>query len=545
MRFRPLMYAALFSAGIHAMAWATPVPVVSYLQPLGSSVGNLSAVAISPDGRYLAFRQDNKTGDTRDIYLHDRTSGVATQINLMPGGGLPAAGKCDLPSLSNDALYVVFVCSSVSMGLPNNQGHGSQAYMLYDRLQNKAEVIVQGTNNGIITATNPVAISKDGRYVVYRSHKILANGNLSYTLFLYDRINKTHEATTATSVNVSTQNVRIGVSQDGRYISYSGRAGSGYAGIFVFDRQSGVTQSQEVNAAGTPGNGGGDTDFPMSLDGNYVGFYSTSTNLVATPPTSRVGVYVRERSTGNIELASKPTSSNFSSTALNADGRYISYHEGTSIISQYDRLTKKIRSINTQLAGNGRLSGDGRYLAFQTNQMPGGTGRAIGLIDYGVRPQVILSADKLSLIEGGSAKTYSVVLAQAPDADVTVTLSADAQLSLARSQLLFTPANWNVPQIVSVQALNDGIPQGPHSVMLTNTATSTDVEYNVLKPHQVKVTIDDAIVPTIALPGTTWTSPVLAVTGTAAPGATVILTAVNRTTGWLAGVGQHSSRCFG
>lgn len=530
--------AAVLMAGWASAALATPAPVVSYLQPLGTSAGNLSAISISPDGRYLAFRQDDKTGDAHDIYLYDRDTGVASQINLTLTGGLPIKAKCDLPAVSNDALYVVFVCASAQMGLPNSQGNGSQAYMVYDRLRNKTDVVVQGTTNGIILASNPLAISPDGRYVSYRTYKLLTNGDLSYTLFLRDMVNKTDQATAAASVNVTTQLVRLGVSQEGRYLAYSGKMGaSGAAGIFVFDRQSGATQPQDVSAAGVRGNAAADTDFAMSLDGKYVGFSSAATNLVSNPPTSRAGVYLRERATGNIELVTNGASNGFTAVALNVDGRYISYHQGTSIIAQYDRLTKKTRSVSTQLAGYGRLSGDGRYLVFQTNQMPGGTGRAIGLIDYGARPGLSLSAASLSLTEGGAAKTYSAVLTQVPDADVTVTLTAGAQLSLARSQLIFTPANWNVPQIVSVRAVNDGVVEGPHSAVISNALSSNDIEYSVLKPKEVSVAITDAVTPTIVPPsGAEWHATELPLTGTAAPGATVLLTAVNRETGWLTSV---------
>lgn len=530
--------AAWIACGVASVVSATPVPVVSYLQPLGPSVGNLSSIGISPDGRYLAFRQDNSTGSTNDIYLYDRIGGTATQINFMPAGGLPVGAKCDLPALSNEALYVVFACSSAPMGLPNSQGNGGYAYFVYNRLQNKTELIAQGTTDAIIMATIPIGISGDGRYAAYRTYKRLANGNQEFSLRLRDLVNKTDQVMPAASVYLAGAANRVSLSQDGRYISYSGKASATATTVsnMVFDRQTGISQPQEYNEAGVRGNSGADSDFPMSLDGKFVAFTSGSSNLVANPPTSRTGVYLRERSTGKIELITNPANNSFSSVALSADGRYVSYQQTGAIILEYDRLTKKTRSVSTQLANYGRLSGDGRYLAFQTNQGSNGSIRAIGLIDYGARPGVKLSATGLSLTEGGAAGTYSVVLNQVPDYDVTVSLKTDAQLSLARSQLVFTPANWNVPQIVSVQAVNDGVVQGAHTALVSNTATSNDIEYSVLNPQQVTVAISDAVVPTITTPGATWAQPDLPLTGTAAPNATVILTATNRTTGWLTSV---------
>ncbi len=151
----------------------------------------------------------------------------------------------------------------------------------------------------------------------------------------------------------------------------------------------------------------------------------------------------------------------------------------------------------------------------------------------GAAAGVGFSSDKLSLTEGGLAGTYTVVLKQIPNANVTVSIKPDSQLTVERSQLIFTPANWNIPQVVSVQAVQDGVQEGAHTGTVTHTVTSTDIDYTVIPTATVQLAIADAIPPTIVLPASVWHRSDLPVTGTAAPGATVLLTAVNRTTGWM------------
>jgi hypothetical protein len=112
----------------------------------------------------------------------------------------------------------------------------------------------------------------------------------------------------------------------------------------------------------------------------------------------------------------------------------------------------------------------------------------------------------------------------------------DAQLVAARTQLTFTPTNWSVPQVVSVQAVQDHTTEGVHNGSVTHTVSSTDINYTVIPVSTVMVTINDAVAPTIVVPASIWTKPDLPLTGTAAPGATVLLTSSNRTTGALTSV---------
>lgn len=95
--------------------------------------------------------------------------------------------------------------------------------------------------------------------------------------------------------------------------------------------------------------------------------------------------------------------------------------------------------------------------------------------------------------EGGAGDSYLVVLATQPSADVTVTVSlaTPAQLTTDRAILTFTPANWNVSQSVTVNAVNDHLDEGLHLSSITHTAASADPNYNGIYVPEVVVTIVD------------------------------------------------------
>jgi hypothetical protein len=66
-----------------------------------------------------------------------------------------------------------------------------------------------------------------------------------------------------------------------------------------------------------------------------------------------------------------------------------------------------------------------------------------------------LSRAYLSVNEGGASDSYSVVLASDPIANVTVTIYGSSQAYASVSTLLFTRDNWNLPQMVTIIAIDD------------------------------------------------------------------------------------------
>ncbi len=510
---------ALFVMGMTARtAFAVPDITVSYISIASNPRGTLSQT-ISADGRFVAYKLGAELGN---IYLIDRQTGVSTQVNLMLNGTAPAKARCDSPAISGDGRYVVFGCNATDMGA-GVQGDG---YFVYDRINRKTEVVAL-PGPGVIQARVDAAISADGHYVAYRTYV----GVNSYSLQVRNMISKSTVTTAATSVLLNVLPAPLFISSDGRFVSYEGREKASVArtDLFVYDRNTAVTERITTGPV---------ANSSVSDDGNVFAFRATGNH-----------VYVLDRSAGKTDKVSGFLSGSILFPRVSGNGRYVSFVGSLTqgaVLNLYvhDRLTKLTRTlpsanspyVNVQTSS---FSADGRYLAFdQTTTKADNTviGKAIGIADLGAAAGLNLSNDKLSLIEGGTAATYSAVLAQVPDADVTVTMAPGAQLSLARTQLTFTPENWSVPQIVSVQALNDGVAQGPHASSIKHTVSSPDIAYTVVKPATVTAAITDAVVPTVATPATPWAQSELPLTGTAAPGATVLLTALNRSTGWQTSV---------
>jgi CSLREA domain-containing protein len=95
------------------------------------------------------------------------------------------------------------------------------------------------------------------------------------------------------------------------------------------------------------------------------------------------------------------------------------------------------------------------------------------------------------LTEGGATDTYTVVLDSEPTAAVTVTLTPDADVSVSSASLTFTSGNWNLPQTITVSAVDDGNIEGAHTGTVTHVVTSGDTRYNAIVVSSVGATVTD------------------------------------------------------
>jgi Big-like domain-containing protein len=94
----------------------------------------------------------------------------------------------------------------------------------------------------------------------------------------------------------------------------------------------------------------------------------------------------------------------------------------------------------------------------------------------GVR--VVATGGSTTVTEGGPNDTYTLVLEEQPAADVTVTASWSGDITVSPSTFVFTSANWNVPQTVTVTAIDDTVAEPPHTVQIEHSATSADPNWN-------------------------------------------------------------------
>lgn len=519
-----LLAASLVAAGAVRAAPDIAIQSIPFEMSTYETNANISA-----DGRYVSFQlqpRNSSAATPSNLYIQDLVTGQRVQANLtLAGVPAPSDSNCQVPSMSATGRYVVFNCTALSMGSAPN----GRAYYVYDRETNSTQMIPDTGDDR--PANIGTGISADGRFVAFRTTGLQG----IYKIYVRDLVNKTTSLTNAQMVQAS--NYRLSISKDGRYISYTGRdIGVGALKVSVYDRVTGVTEAVDVKLDGTRSTVS-TSEVTMSDDGSVVAFMSTDKGLAATAPLSTFsGVYVRDRKAGKTEMVSNVINSSVTHAGVSGNGRYVGYVQA-GIMYVYDRTTKVTRKIvetGVQAYGPPRFSTDGRYVVFTGNNTRGF--QSVTIADLGVAPGVILSANQLTLTEGGNAGTYTLSLTQAPDADVKIEAGTGAQLTLARKELTFTGINWSTPQVISVQAVADGVTEGKHTATIVHTVTSDDPNYSVVQPAEVTVTITDGITPTIVIPATSWTKAELPLTGTAAPGSTVLVTASNRSTGWMAAV---------
>jgi hypothetical protein len=128
--------------------------------------------------------------------------------------------------------------------------------------------------------------------------------------------------------------------------------------------------------------------------------------------------------------------------------------------------------------------------------------------------------------EGGATDTYSLVLASEPTSNVTISFDTGSQLEPI-ADITFTPANWDTPQAVTVQAKDDDNVEGPHTGTIAHTVTSADPGYDGLAVAAVIAHITDDDVPPVTGGGTQGAPPVTEATGGGTQGAPPVTGAID------------------
>jgi hypothetical protein len=110
-----------------------------------------------------------------------------------------------------------------------------------------------------------------------------------------------------------------------------------------------------------------------------------------------------------------------------------------------------------------------------------------------IPPFILLtqSDNATTVAESGITDTYTLVLGTQPTADVVVNITGTDQVTASPSTLTFTPENWDVPQTVTVTAVDDSVFEGNHTAVITHSIVSADAGYNGLTVSDIIVSIED------------------------------------------------------
>ena len=116
-------------------------------------------------------------------------------------------------------------------------------------------------------------------------------------------------------------------------------------------------------------------------------------------------------------------------------------------------------------------------------------------VDDDLQAIVVTPTSGLVTTEAGSSDHFAVVLATQPTSDVTIAVSSSApgEAQANTSSLVFTPATWATPQIVTVTGLDDLVVDGDRTwTIVLAPAVTTDPRYSGLDPDDVTGTnLDD------------------------------------------------------
>jgi Tol biopolymer transport system component len=266
--------------------------------------------SISADGRYVAFASTannlvaSDTNAASDVFVHDRQTGATERVSVSSAGLQGNLGS-GFAALSGNGRYAAF--QSDATDLVANDINGSTDIFVRDRQNGTTErASLDSFGQAWSGDSRSPSISGDGRFVAFESDAafLVPNDTNTHTdIFVHDSRNGTTERVSVNTAGVQgdRDSDQASISADGLCVAFYSAATNFYPGdtnlrydAFVHDRQSGVTECASVNGAGAQGDYDSFTP-SISADGNFVGFQSYATNLVAGDTNVASDIFVRER----------------------------------------------------------------------------------------------------------------------------------------------------------------------------------------------------------------------------------------------------------
>ncbi|GIK58994.1 MAG: hypothetical protein HND44_16135 [Chloroflexi bacterium] len=309
--------------------------------------------AISDDGRIVAFSSlasNLVSGDTNgraDVFVHDRQTGQTSLMSVVLNG--TANGDSRDPDVSGDGRYVVFASSASNLvGGDTNQ---ADDIFRWDRVALIMERISVDSNGAQANdfSRHP-AINGNGQRIVFTSdagNLVAGDGNFTADIFLRDTSTGTTSRVSITDGGGEANGTSWlpDISAGGQHIVFVsfatnlvGNDNNGYADVFLRNTGTGRTHIISIATDGTQGNNWSE-DPSVSADGRYVAFDSFATSLSpGTSPDLRK-LFVRDRTTNTLLLASISTQGIIGNqasreAALAANGRYVAYtSDATNLVA--------------------------------------------------------------------------------------------------------------------------------------------------------------------------------------------------------------------
>jgi Tol biopolymer transport system component len=337
---------------------ARATTLVSHAADSSFATGNAESLApvISADGRWVVYpsRSTNlvdglpETPSQFRLFLYDRVSGDTALVSSSAAIEASGCGGCGVlgAAISADGRFIAYTSPAPDLVPGQQDGNEVDDVFLYDRAAGKTFLVSHaGTPASTVAdSSSPyLSMSADGRFIAFNRRPINTPGGRpgDGEVLLYDRLS-------AGAITPVAPGGAPTISADGAFVAFlsAGRqvipgqidANEFGADVFLYSRATGRI-SLVSHAPGRPtttGNGPAVLDlfypvFPLvSADGRYVAFSSLATNLVPRQATPGGALFLYDRTSGSVILASRrgssPSSGNTVRTAtMSADGRFIAF----------------------------------------------------------------------------------------------------------------------------------------------------------------------------------------------------------------------------
>jgi len=436
---------------VHDRVAATTIRVSVSDAGIEGSAASLNP-SISADGRYIAFTSGagnlvpSDTFGLNDIFRFDRNTATVMRINVSSAGA-QADGQSDFPAISDDGSVIAFQ-SRATVLVAGDNNNANDIFVRDVTAGTTSRISVDSSGAQASGPSERPTISGDGLTVAFEStagNLVAGDSNSRNDIFVRNRSSGTTTRVSVSSAGVQSNEAssRPSLSGDGRYVVFQSEASNLIAvdnntvtDVFLHDRNDASTVRVSVETGGAQANGAS-VNPSLSADGNLVLFETIATNLIGVADSNNVAdVYRRDRTGASTVRISLPDvagpfagagngSSLLSESAkpqISADGRFVVFQSSatnlfagdsngsTQDVLLFDRNSATLELISVSTAGvqansasvNPSISGDGRYVAFQSTASNLAAGDADGLTDIFVRDRSLTTTTLVSRSTGGT-----------------------------------------------------------------------------------------------------------------------------------------------
>lgn len=295
---------------------------------------------VSGDGRYVAYASiafnlvPDDTNEVPDIFRHDWQTGETIRVSLPNAAdrgklGAESHGDARSPALNSNGRYVAFASASTDLVVDDTNREwdifvhdanaGATTLVSVPNLADRGSLGVVANGE-----SDQPSLSADGRFVVFESsatNLVVGDDNGMRDVFVYDRETRVTELMSVSAEGFAGNGAsRSGkISGDGRYVVFVSGASNldslsadtnDLSDIYLRDRAMGTTARISMGYDGGEAESqyvvGSYAPF-ISEDGRHVVFTSLAHNLVTDDTNDTSDVFVYERATGSTKRVSVPS----------------------------------------------------------------------------------------------------------------------------------------------------------------------------------------------------------------------------------------------